>query len=139
MSKVLFLDVDGVLNNYRTGNIFTITKSKLRLLQQIVERTGCEIVLSSTWRLNVMGELDVLKKKLWYRKLTIADVTPKFNDMRGEQIQSWLAHHPEVTAWCIIDDDNDMLDNQSLNFVQTDGMVGMTAEDAEKVIKILGE
>lgn len=59
--------------------------------------------------------------------------------MRGEQIQSWLAHHPEVTAWCIIDDDSDMLDNQSLNFVQTDGMIGMTAEDAEKVIKILGE
>ena len=139
MSKILFLDVDGVLNNYRTGGIFTVTKSKLRLLQQIVERTGCEIVLSSTWRLNVMGELDVLKKKLWYRKLTIADVTPKFNGMRGEQIQSWLAHHPEVTAWCIIDDDSDMLDSQSLNFVQTDGMVGMTAEDAEKVIKILGE
>lgn len=73
MSKVLFLDVDGVLNNYRTGGIFTVTKSKLRLLQQIVDRTGCKIILSSTWRLNVMGELDVLKKKLWYRKLTIAD------------------------------------------------------------------
>lgn len=139
MRKILFLDVDGVLNNYKTGGIFTVTKSKLRLLQQIVERTGCEIVLSSTWRLNVMGELDVLKKKLWYRKLTIADVTPKFHGSRGEQIQSWLNQHPDVTAWCIIDDNNGMLNSQFLNFVQTDGMIGMTAYDAEKVVEILGE
>lgn len=86
-----------------------------------------------------MGELDVLKKKLQYRGLYITDVTPRFNGKRGEEIQYWLKQHPEVTSWCIIDDDSDMLDNQLLNFVRTDGMIGMTLVDAEKVIEILGE
>ncbi len=137
--KILFLDVDGVLNNYKTGGLFTISKSKLRLLSYIVNNTNCEIVLSSTWRLNVMGELDVLKKRLWYRKLTIKDVTPRFNSIRGEEIQYWLKHNEGVTSWCILDDSDDMLDDQRLNFVHTNGLIGMTKEDADKVIEILGK
>lgn len=139
VSKVLFLDVDGVLNNYKTGGIFTVSRSKLKLLQCVVKSTGCIIVLSSTWRLNVMGELDVLKRKFGYRGMVISDTTPKFNGKRGEQIQYWLKQHPEVKAWCIVDDDSDMLDDQSLNFVKTNGMTGMSLQDAEKIIQILGK
>lgn len=137
--KVLFLDVDGVLNTYKTGGLLTVSKSKLRLLSHIVKSTRCEIVLSSTWRRNVMGELDVLKKKLRYRGLVIKDITPIFFSIRGEEIQHWLNLHPEVTHWCILDDDSDMLPDQLLNFVKTDGMIGLTQRDADKVIEILGK
>lgn len=69
--KVLFLDVDGVLNGYSrvTGavyfiamklgllklimnhhDIFGVHTRKVKLLSKIVKATGCKIVLSSSWR-----------------------------------------------------------------------------------------
>jgi len=37
---------------------------------------------------------------------------------RGHEIELWLKMHPEVSNYVIIDD-NDMLDNQGVNFVRT--------------------
>ena len=49
--KVLFLDVDGVLNSRRDGyDIDLNTTSHMKLLQKIIQQTGAKIVLSSTWR-----------------------------------------------------------------------------------------
>ena len=63
MRKIIFLDIDGVLNSM---DYFEQTKDckgyteinpeKVKLLKEIVDRTGAEIVLSSTWR-------DLEKKK----------------------------------------------------------------------------
>ena len=54
--KVIFLDIDGVLNSgaydrRRNWNELTdIDESRLPLVKQIVDQTGAVIVLSSTWR-----------------------------------------------------------------------------------------
>jgi hypothetical protein len=66
--KVLFLDIDGVLNSYDNrdvlGNLWNINKENksrdqfgvlfdercVRWLKYIIEETGCKIVISSTWR-----------------------------------------------------------------------------------------
>jgi hypothetical protein len=69
--KVLFLDVDGVLNGYSkfTGllywcfvrlkmmkfvnkhyDIFGVRTHKVRLLSKIIKRTGAKVVISSSWR-----------------------------------------------------------------------------------------
>ena len=49
--KVIFLDVDGVLNSKQDGNSIKLrTDSHFRLLQEIVKATGAKIVLSSSWR-----------------------------------------------------------------------------------------
>jgi hypothetical protein len=37
---------------------------------------------------------------------------------RGHEIELWLKMHPEVSNYVIIDDYNDMLDNQVVNFVR---------------------
>lgn len=57
--KLLFLDIDGVLNNYRSrivlGSARTIENLDplaLKLIQKVVKETGCVICLSSNWRLN---------------------------------------------------------------------------------------
>ena len=55
--------------------------------------------------------------------------------------------HPEVTHWVVLDDldlcwDDDsieMPDVMAAHFVQTDGDVGMTAQDAEEALRILAE
>jgi len=49
--KVLFLDIDGVVNNEHTrkkfGDFITLDPARVALVQRIVRNTGCEIVLSS--------------------------------------------------------------------------------------------
>ena len=55
MRKVIFLDIDGVLNSVKydrerrlqDGNI---DESRLLLLRAIVDVTGADIVLSASWR-----------------------------------------------------------------------------------------
>ena len=53
--KILFLDVDGVLNNeqyitdHRTDP-YPLDIQKISLVNQIKQKTGCYIVISSLWR-----------------------------------------------------------------------------------------
>lgn len=131
--KVLFLDVDGVLNTFKSGGIYTLTRTKLRLLQQIVEETGCEIVLSSTWRKDTEA-FKILNKKLAYRGLKISGVTPVLYEPRGLEIASWLNDNPGVTKYAIVDDSSDMLDSQLRNFFQTDGDYGLTKTVTYRII-----
>ena len=59
--KILFLDIDGVLNSRaydcrRNWNDKTnIDETRLPLVKEIVEKTGAEIVLTSTWRRHLDG------------------------------------------------------------------------------------
>ena len=52
--KVIFLDIDGVLNcrssKSRCGCYIGIDNDKVKRLRQIVEATGAEIVLCSSWK-----------------------------------------------------------------------------------------
>lgn len=155
--KVLFLDVDGVLNSETSHSIQDnnqhwtwneVAEMHLELLKRIVEETGAKIVLSSTWRLyhplhtghkNITdGLVKVLVDKLNMFNLSILDVTPEIqNAMRGIEIASWLEFHPEVENYVILDDDTDFLEEQREHFVNTTFKNGLTKELAEKAIKIL--
>lgn len=130
--KVIFLDVDGVLNMHTSGGMYALNKKRLRLIQKLVQETGAFIVLSSTWR-KFTKALKKISRVLSYRGIKILDITPDFGNFpdkerryRGHEIQYWLDHHPEVEQYVILDDDGDMLDSQLRNFVQTDGMIGLT-------------
>lgn len=59
-------------------------------------------------------------------RLPIIDSTPVLNGRRGHEIAHWLAAHPEVTTWAIVDDDSDMLPEQRHRFVQTDFSDGLS-------------
>lgn len=52
--KVIFLDIDGVLNCVTSksycGMYVGVDADKIRRLARIVEETGAKIVLSSDWR-----------------------------------------------------------------------------------------
>ncbi len=160
--KVIFLDIDGVLNvigqGYdEFGQIFHPHLEKN--LDTIIKETNAKIVISSTWRMNGLENM----QRMWkYRQLAgeVIDITPtevdvvesgtcEFYDQvdRGHEIQQWLNDHPEVTNYVILDDDNDMLPSQQTNFVRTadnrshedcvDIGYGLTKECAKKAIEIL--
>lgn len=119
--KIIFLDVDGVLNCKSTKERFNeyigVEQSKISLLKEIVEATGAKIVLSSTWRLNMLwykqgisvklDEYNYLVNELAKQGLTIFDITPSHKDSwRGREIQEWLDTTTEkIDGYVVIDDD----------------------------------
>lgn len=158
--KVIFLDIDGVLNVIPQGHddygaIFH--PHFVDNLRNIIESTEAKIVISSTWR---YSGLTIMKEMWSARDLPgeVIDITPSHIDMnrnlpfmerleRGSEIQEWLDNHPEVTNYVILDDDTDMMSHQLDNFVKTsenldhngyiDYGYGLTIECTEKAINIL--
>jgi hypothetical protein len=57
--KVVFLDIDGVLNCSKTNNPrklpYVIDPKLLKRLKRLLRRTGAKVVLSSTWRYDPAG------------------------------------------------------------------------------------
>lgn len=140
--KVLILDVDGVLNNSNTPDRFEgclgLDEDKLILLRNIVEKTACKIVLSSSWR-HYENFKEYLLKQSQLREQFIGDTEEDYNRYknRGEEIQAWLDVN-KVDTFVILDDDHlEHLKGFGKNFVQTNEDVGLTKEIAERCIKLL--
>ena len=158
--KVIFLDIDGVLNcrtsksychDDECGLITGIDSDKVKRLAKIVEATNAKIVLSSDWRVGWEKHYTTrkpshakyldnhLKKK---GNLTILDKTPLFHSgyWRGEEILTYLRSHPDITNYVILDDTffEDFSDKEiSEHLVLTNREVGLTDGDVKNAIKIL--
>lgn len=48
MSKIIFLDFDGVITTVKSN--WNLDKEKMELVKQICDATGAKIVISSSWR-----------------------------------------------------------------------------------------
>lgn len=145
--KVLFLDIDGVLNSERTCLAFGGWPHKLnepgafdwvsvQLIRNLCRLDGgLRIVLSSTWRetfnYSVVGR---------FFGLPIIDATPILNVglyNRGDEIAAWLEANPGVTHYVIVDDNNWMRFDQQEHFVQTSGELGFSHWNFHKCREIL--
>lgn len=143
--KVIFLDIDGVLNSKKdTYDLDLRTEYHMELLQKIVQETKAKIVLSSTWRKEITLLKEVLMPKLEKHGLEIMSFTPVLNtDCRGDDIREWLnlASNPRhgygVYKFAILDDHDDMCEFTKTNLIQTNADVGLQPEDAQKCINLL--
>ena len=139
--KVIFLDVDGVLNSKQDGNSIKLrTDSHFRLLQEIVKATGAKIVLSSSWRAGFAKARNTLSNRLGEYGLEIMDSTPVLSGLssRGDEIRQWLDDSGQsVERFVILDDDDDMEEFTDTNLVQTDAEIGLQEEDALRCIEML--
>jgi hypothetical protein len=126
--KVIFLDIDGVLNSDSTPNPrkfpYIVDDRLLARFRELVSRTGATVVLSSTWRVDPVGRLAAE-----FYKVPFDDICPDVpNAPRCEEMQSWLRQHPEVTRYAVLDDDDDCLDE--LPLFQPSSRTGLTEEIA---------
>ena len=139
--KVLFLDIDGVMNNdaefKRQKVVDPIGQEQLEILKHIIDQTGADIVLSSSWRCS--QELGVkVSKALESVGLHLISHTPYMPEgPRSGEIQTWLDEHKETTQFAILDDDGDA--NIEGHFFQTQFKDGLTKEIAQAVIDHLNE
>lgn len=145
--KILFLDIDGVLNSARwlhdkprkTWPFEHIDPAAVQLLNRIVEQTGCKIVISSSWR--VLTPFRSLGMVLACRGFEFAshiiDQTPRHGfDNRGMEIQAWLNTRFDVAQFVIVDDDSDMA-HLMPHLVKTSWQTGMDGIHALEIISRL--
>lgn len=162
--KIIFLDIDGVLNSTdyqnsnsclrrlecdRTGLMFDspLLKQKtqdeygnlfdprcVNWLKTIINITGAKIVISSDWRRNGLREM----QNMWrHRELSgeIIGVTG-VSESRGSEILEYIENNP-VFNYCIIDDLNCSCSDLHNYWVQTESRLGLTSIEANLVVKIL--
>lgn len=152
--NVIFLDIDGVLNEDTTptrtrSRFIFIDQDKLLRLKQIVEATGAKIVLSSTWRYDrddpkYNGDFLELQEAFHNVGLDFYSFTPvdAIGIRRGMEIKAWLGLHPEVDRYIILDDELFDFEERRLlpRLIKTefrDG--GLTEELAQEAIELLKE
>ena len=142
--KVIFLDIDGVLNNSKhltelmnllgRKQYFSIINQihetpfdyrSCNLLKVLMKETGAEVILSSTWRINNNG-IEIIEK---YAGISIRDTTPILGTIRGKEIKQYLNDHPEIIKYVILDDDTDMLKEQMKYLVKVDNKIGFTINE----------
>lgn len=149
--KVIFLDHDGVIclpkqwgsrykkeREYRKGKKLSydnpinvdarfdnFDEKCVNILNEIIEETGCEIVVTSDWRLEAtleeMGiyyENQGITKKpidfthsMSYEEYeqsrvdnTFKNYNYEYDEVRTNEIRKYLSEHPEITHWIAIDD-----------------------------------
>lgn len=142
-TKIIFLDVDGVLNG---GNLPFFSKELPDIhpylatkLEQIVQATSAKLVISSSWRCRLtIAEWNEL---LTRRGVTaeVIDVTPKYWEIksaREDEIKEWLAAN--LVENFLVLDDIPMVELKD-NAVETDFRTGMTDLDVARAIEILNK
>lgn len=163
--KYIFLDIDGVLNSKKWGDSdaykqatagmsdaevmliahhLHLDPDALKLINDLVKRSGAKVILSSTWRgkYSCQEMTDMMKSR--GGDFEISDATPvlfgKVHSSRiprGKEIGHFLRLLEEwPEAYVILDDHDDMLSHKDF-LIQTDVKVGITQDDVERALKIL--
>lgn len=103
----LFLDVDGVLHPY--GAFGKESFCHMELLLQILDATRCDIVLSSSWRMDTEGLQEVNNRLMEARpdveNVEILDITERTRGSinrvgnRDIEIAAWVRDHAKEAGW----------------------------------------
>ena len=139
--KVIFLDIDGVLNNCMSAGVFHESSTDqfcIAILNEAILRTGAKCVIISTWKDNF--DISVVINLLYERGIlpdSIVGCTEK--DIPKEYgIKNYIEKHPEIEKFVIIDDNLALQDESLKNFcVRTDSHEGIQPEDLGKITNLL--
>lgn len=159
--KIIFLDIDGVLNGEYTNiykkEDFDLDCKKAQLLKTLVRKTGAKIVLSSSWKRGWENTLRRKRLLSFFAKngLKLYDVTPSLSGddyeiiyagkaiyekdfSRGKEIKAYLNTH-NISNYVIFDDIIDLGEDLKEHLVVTKFYYGngISKKDIKKALKIL--
>jgi len=167
---VLFLDIDEVIAFTRVAVAMPggdkIDPVSAAMIVRICERTGARIVVSSVWRSSPVVckrvfDAHGITPHLW-SPIVLPDDDPHEdgdlrdhedrddvrdawrtegqNASRSDAIDAWLAQHPDVSVWAIIDDSFQDFDQRKLGrLVHTDMMFGIGLREYSRAVRLLGD
>ena len=155
MKKYILLDFDGVMIPSKpwkpvtlmSDGFYEFSNSAINNLNQIVKETGAEIILITSHKTSYTNSEWI--KMFEYRDI-LGSVRRLDDDLihskRINEVSNWFNLNPD-SKFVILDDDNDFLPSQRLNFVRTANNInhpdaidigyGLTKICAEKAIRIL--
>jgi hypothetical protein len=165
--KIIFLDIDGVLlpfpnipEDHENKSNVVFPSSTVHALKYLVEETGAELVLSSTWRVRQDFIQDIIECLQGYgmKMDRFYDITdPNMHSERQWEIAMWLSSFTSSSSssssnhkadnqiiWLALDDEN-LLDGDANrkychmfeeHVIQTQSDKGLTMEDAIRGIQL---
>lgn len=160
MDRIIFLDIDGVLNSQhyfrerkkdnRSFPIDDLDPKAIEMLNSLIENTKAKIVISSSWRL-LNSRKDKIAEYLsevgFKYPEAVIGITPDLHIKgmnssipRGCEIREWLYlnygyDYDQKMKYVIIDDDSDMLLWQSQQYFQCDGYAGLTPNICYRIVR----
>lgn len=142
MSKIIFLDIDGVLVTFNSMKTFKSSKKFdplcVSILRYIIKKENCKVVLSSTWRI-LENLYELAKLQLLEVGIPIIDKTPRLNEERGDEILKWICLNSDIyniTNIAILDDSSDMSCLKKYH-IKTDVYDGLKKSDISKILETL--
>lgn len=137
--KLLFFDVDGVLNQLQKWHV---DDNCVKVLAQLVG-SDTKLVLVSTWRLGLERNIDScsaqvikLRKSLQKYGIDVVYKTQKLGDRRKE-IDEFL-RGKSVDSYVVLDDDKSEYSSiKGLNLYEVNCKTGLVASDIAKIKKVM--
>lgn len=136
--KVVFLDIDGVLNSALalyagdyTGTKWQINTMILKAYKKFADKHNIKTVISSTWRERALGDIEKMEQIFLDESgisLKVYGLTPVLNAIRGYEIDA-IVKSKNIKNYAIIDDTDKFLSHQMDKLVKTDILTGMTLYD----------
>jgi len=138
-SKVVFLDVDGVLHSvFASSEPQFFRKDCMQRLKRLIDNTGAKVVLSSAWRKS-NESYQLVQHQLRSAGIPMAiDRTRIGNDeyQRHTDIEDFVQKNPKLCQRWIALDDLPMFQLRG-HYVGTSPEIGLTDQDVDHAIKIL--
>lgn len=145
--KVIFCDVDGVLNS---DDFIDSVKGKqdidiktVLLLKRAIEETGAKIVMDTSFRYT-QSFLKV--QEMLLQNGIMFDKTPFIDNERGKEIKQYLSKHKDIEDYILLDDvvfpdfDDELLNHLiKMDDTNTRGIgKGFQEKDVEEIIRRFG-
>ena len=145
--KVIFVDVDGVLNS---DDFIDSVKGKqdidiktVLLLKRAIEETGAKIVMDTSFRYT-QSFLKV--QEMLLQNGIMFDKTPFIDNERGKEIKQYLSKHKDIEDYILLDDvvfpdfDDELLSHLiKMDDTNTRGIgKGLQEKDVEEIIRRFG-
>jgi hypothetical protein len=111
--KISFSDIDGAEHQAHPNPQkfpYVAEPKPVARLHAVLERTGTQVVLTSTWRYDPAGLFSAK-----HCGIPGIDITPDLlKEPRRNEILVWLRDHPGVTRYAVLDDEDDEPDSLPL-------------------------
>jgi len=137
---VIFLDIDGVLNNCMSSGVFhesSTIRSCVMELNRIIFSSGAGIVLISTWKDSY--DFQIIRNLLYERRVcdgSILDFTEIGVNKEDGIIKFLNNARFKVDKFIIIDDNLDLKNNYlRINYIKTESIIGLTQKEADFAIE----
>lgn len=149
--KVIFLDIDGVLNSNDTlqkihyhqkfkgisPKCAELDEDNIRNLNNLVRQTNAKIVLHSSWRYGYSQYDGAILTAFREMNLHVDDIVSVKIPDKDKAISDYIKNHPDISHYVILDD-YPLFPSHESSFIEITADHGLTESYFPQILKLLG-